>query len=64
MCLKHAPVSLVRIGNGDLGGEGYSQGLEVGQISADKGLIMYAEPKTVGTHGETIRANKRQKTDL
>merc|ERR1711972_185761 len=56
MCLQDAPVSLVRIGDGDLGGEGYSEGVEVGQISADKGLIMYAEPKTVGLSGKT-RAN-------
>merc|ERR1712176_1735471 len=48
MCLKHAPVSLVKIGDGDLGGEGYSQGLEVGRISTDNGFVLHAEPKAIG----------------
>merc|ERR1711972_1044263 len=57
MCLKKAPVSLVRICDGDLGGEGYSQGLEVGQISTDNGFVLHAEPRVVGLSGKGTRLN-------
>jgi hypothetical protein len=59
MCLTNAPVSLVRIGDGDLGGEGYSQGLEVGQISTDNGFVLHVEPKVAGLSGSRSCANSQ-----